>query len=426
MDVFSLASLLPVGGALLPWLALGAFLAFAVREPRALPATPSRRWDGAGSAGEGASLVSVVVPARNEEDSIARCLESLVRQRDVAFEVVVVDDRSTDRTGEVSRSVARGNARRLEVLDGSPLPDGWFGKPWACRQGAQAAAGDRLLFTDADTEHEPELLRRALVALDEDRADAVSVVGRQELGTFWERLVQPQIFALMALRFRRLDRVLEADRWEEAIANGQYILVRRAAYEAVGGHEAVRAEVAEDLRLAQELTRGGHRLSVRAGADALSTRMYTSLGELVNGWTKNVAVGGRQAAGWWGALALPAMVAFIAVMWLLPPAVLAGVLVAEALGAVAAGGAVVAWAAGASGISTLLWAAGYRRFEVSGRYALLYPLGAAVTLFIVLRSWIRGSRRIEWKGRRYRGADGVAFPSPGDAGRTSAVVEDSP
>jgi chlorobactene glucosyltransferase len=383
---------------LLPWVALAAFFLVGVREPRPLPAVP----EDAGADGD--LQVSVIVPARNEARFIVRCLEGLTRQRGVRFEVIVVDDRSTDGTGALARGVDPGNAEEVRVVAGQALPDGWFGKPWACHQGAQVARGDVLLFTDADTSHSPDLLTRCLAALREDGADALSLHGRQELGTFWERLVQPHLFALMAVRFRRLDRVLDREDSHRAIANGQYILVRREAYDAVDGHRAVRDEVVEDLRMAQVLTRSGHRLTMRGAEDAFSTRMYTSLRELVDGWTKNVAVGGRQAAGWWAPVALPGAVGFIVAAWLLAPGVgLAGA-ASWAFGGRPFSPTLMGWAGLTYGFSSVLWASGYRRFGVSLGYGFLHPLGALVTLHIVLRSWIRGTRRIEWKGRRYRGS----------------------
>ncbi len=436
MDVMLL-----VGLATLPWVGLGAFLAYGIREPRPLPEAPfgDVTAAGAGSPGEGTDpsdgdiepsggampsaegdvLVSVIVPARNEAGRIGRCVESLVRQEGVPHEIIVVDDRSSDGTAEEAREAGAGSGVPLRILTGEPLPDGWFGKPWACRQGAAAARGRILLFTDADTVHHPRLLARCLEALEEDAADALSLLGRQELGTFAERLVQPQIFALMGIRFRRLDRVLDRSRWEEAIANGQYILVRRKAYNDLGGHEAVKDEVVEDLRLAQELTRAGRRLTIRQAEEAFATRMYTSLASLVNGWTKNMAIGARQAAGGLAPVAVPGILLFLLVAWLLPPLATVGAVGLAAAGHPAifpgpeswasgawghAGLAVAVWGALTWGLCVLIWAGGYRRFGVSPAMALLYPLGTLVVAFIVCRSWLRGSRKIEWKGRVYGGA----------------------
>ena len=379
---------------ILPWVGLGVLMAFGIREPRPLP--PAAEWTGEGIE------VSIIVPARNERENIARLLHSLVEIRGVGAEVIVVDDRSTDGTGEIARAIAeRGGAVPIRVLDGEPLPEGWFGKPWACRQGAAVAAGRLLLFTDADTVHHPDLLLRCLAAMEEDGAQLLSLLGKQEMGTVGERLVQPQIFTLIGLRYRGLDRPVEVDRWTDAIANGQFILVHRDAYDAIGGHEVVKGEVVEDLRLAQELVRAGHRMVMRQGEDVFRTRMYQSLGELVNGWTKNVAVGTRQAAPRWGGWAVGGIALFLGVAWLLPAV---GVLVGGArvgLGMATLGDPLLSWGAITWTFGLFIWSGAYHRFGVPAAYALLYPAGAAIALFIVVRSGWRGTARIEWKGRRY-------------------------
>lgn len=404
---------LAIGLALAPWVLLGAFLALGIRDPRPLPAW--RR-----DADAEPPFVSVIVPARNEARNIAACLESLAAQEYPAFEIIVVDDRSDDGTGERARAVEPGNARELRVVSGRPRPDdGWFGKPWACVQGAKEARGELLLFTDADTRHAPDLLGRALAGLREDGAAALSALGRQEMRGFWERLVQPHVFLLLGMRYRRLDRPIDPDREDDAILNGQHILVARSVYEAVGGHEAVKGEVVEDLRLAQELVRGGHRITLRGAEESLTTRMYESLGGIMEGWTKNLAVGARQSAGWWGRAAVPAIVAFLLAAWVVPVAVLvvagAGALFrglagapggAEALLGGTGGSLLLAWAAGVVLLNLVLWIGAYRRFGAPLPYAFLHPLGAALVALIALRSGVRGEARIEWKGRRYSAAKG--------------------
>ncbi len=379
----------------LPWVLLGVFLVVRLREPRGLP----------GSGGPGAARdwpsVSIIVPARNEARSIERCVRSLASQEYPDFEVVVVDDRSEDGTGALARGVDLGSARAIRVIEGEPLPAGWFGKPWACHTGSRSARGELLLFTDADTTHDPDLLRRAVAGLQEDRAGALSLVGRQEMETFWERLVLPQFFFLIGMRFPRLDRPIEPNRWQDAIANGQYILVSRGAYDAIGGHGAVKGEVVEDLRLAQELTKGGHRLTVRGAEDAFSTRMYTSLPELVNGWTKNLAVGAQQSAGRLGPIAIPGMLAFSVGIWLAPPVALGVALVTGST-------PLLLWSGITTAFAITMWAGAYARFGASLAYGSIYFMGVAVSVFIALRSLLRGRRRIEWKGRRYdvRGTPG--------------------
>jgi chlorobactene glucosyltransferase len=383
---------------ILPWVGLAFFMAYAIREPRTL--SPVDLDSPESSVREGWPLVSVIVPARNEARNIERCVESLVRSNYPNFEVIVVDDRSTDGTAERARAVGRGRAQALEVMEGTPLPAGWFGKPWACQQGAEAARGRLFLFTDADTVHGPDLLAQVVRARSEDEARVVSLVGRQEMGTFWEKLLQPQIFILIGLRFRVLDRVFHSARWQNAIANGQFILVDREAYWAIGGHGRVREEVVEDLRLAQEWVRSGHPLSVRLAEAGLSTRMYASLREILAGWTKNVAVGARQASGVWAPLALPGILLFLAVFWILPGIALVWALV-DLLGGGRLPPSILVWAGSTWSTSTGIWWAGYARFQAPRRLAWIHPLGALGVMVIVFRSWVRGARRIEWKGRRY-------------------------
>lgn len=369
-------------------------MAFGIRLPRPLPPTPPP--------GDGPRpSVSIVVPARNEEHNIGRCLAGLVAQDYPDFEVLVVDDRSEDGTAALVRGHPTGNARRVEVVEGRPLPPGWFGKPWACHQGMQAAGGELLLFTDADTIHAPDLLGRSVAALYQDRADAVTLVGRQIMGSFWERVVQPQIFALIGLRFSRLDRPVDGGRWTGAVANGQYMLLTRSALEGMGGHEAVRHEVVEDIRMAQELVRGGGRITVRGAEDAFGTRMYRNLRELVDGWTKNLATGTRQAAPpALAAVALPGVVLFLLGFWLLPPVALLAAL------AGAGGPAFLTWAAATTTLCAILWIATSVRMGAPALHGLAFPLGTAAAVAIVVRSWVRGSGRIEWKGRRYGGGGG--------------------
>jgi chlorobactene glucosyltransferase len=381
--------------ALLPW--VGAFLVvtFGVREPPALREASG----GAGPTAGRWPSVRIIVPARDEARSIARCVGSLAEQDYPEFRVVVVDDRSTDDTARLAREVPRGNAKAVEVRPGALLPPGWFGKPWACAQGAAGAEEELLLFTDADTVHSPSALLRSVSALTADLS-ALSLLGKQELGSLGERLVQPQMFTILGLRFRGMDRPLGQRDRRNAIANGQYILVRRDAYEAIGGHGAVRGEVAEDLRLAQELTGAGHLLALRRADDALSTRMYRSLREVMNGWTKNVAIGASQSAGRWGGIALMGMVFYALGLWVAPPLILVSAAAASFF-AVPTPPAVLSWALGATLAGLAAWSVAYRRFDVSPFYALLYPVGAALVAAIAVRSGWRGGRRVEWKGRRY-------------------------
>ena len=368
----------------LPW-ALPFVVLILVRQPRELPISTSDR----------TPRVSVIVPARNEAPNIERVLSSLTASAYPDFEIIVVDDRSEDDTGALARRVDRGRAACLEVVDGEPLPEGWMGKPWACWQGSHRAQGELLLFTDADTVHGPNLLGRAVAGLEQTRADALTVMGRQLMGSFWERLVQPQIFMLLMIRYRDLSRPFQRHCWRSAVANGQFILIRRETYLAIGGHSRVRNDVVEDLRLAQHLVREGHALVLRAAEDDFATRMYRSLSELVAGWSKNVVLGSRQTLPPPLALiAPPAMIATITGFWLAPPPLL---VVAGLLGDTG----LLVWSVAVVGLSVLFWTIVASRFGAPLYAGLLYALGAGVVTYIILRSWIR-MRSVEWKGRRYR------------------------
>jgi hypothetical protein len=201
---------------------------------------------------------------------------------------------------------------------------------------------------------------------------------------------------MMASRFPNSTHPLTAKRWRGAIANGQYLLFRRGVYDAFGGHEAVKDEVVEDLRLAQILVKGGWRLSLRRAEDALATRMYTGLGELIGGWSKNIATGAMLTMPrWTRRLVMPISLVGHAALWLAPPAALAAA--AAGIG----GAALLTWSATVVGISAAFWAFMTSRMGAPLAYGLLYPLGALVSGWILLRSWLRG-RRVEWKGREYR------------------------
>ena len=339
--------------------------------------------------------VSVVIPARNESRNIERCARSVLGAAYPNFEVIVVDDHSTDGTGEIARAIAREDSR-LHVVDAPALPEGWFGKQWACATGASAANGTLLLFTDADTRHSPDLLARAVNALRARGADLLSVAGNQEMHSFWERVIQPQMFALLSIRYGGSEHVSNAKRPVDAIANGQFILVRRDSYDAIGGHAAVRDRVAEDMAMAQLLVAARRRIALFVANDQLSTHMYASLAELIAGWGKNIYAGGRMAAlgGALGRAAYPFIIVAMPLLGLVP----AIALVAALFGIL--GSQWLVWSAIVIVVSILFWSAIYRYMGESVGYALLYPLGLFMLLVIAVGG-VRRGRRVQWKQRTY-------------------------
>jgi glycosyltransferase involved in cell wall biosynthesis len=244
-------------------------------------------------------LVSIIVPARNEELSLGDCLTSLVAQGGVTKEIIVVDDGSTDQTHQIAESFAG-----VRVVDAGPLPEDWTGKNNALRVGVSGARGAWLLFTDADTVHLPGSLERALAEAKRENADLLSYSPEQVVETFAERIVMPLVFAELAREYPP-ERVRDPKSGVVA-ANGQYILVRRESYDYVCGHVPIKSEILEDVALAKTFWRAGLRVYFRYGGDAVRTRMYRNWAQLREGWTKNLALlfprPERRAwkiAGWW-------------------------------------------------------------------------------------------------------------------------------
>ncbi len=232
--------------------------------------------------------VSIIIPARNEEASLRACLESLTTQTGVAFDLIVVDDASTDRTRAIARTFAGVRVISSDPLRQDSAGNTWTGKNNAVIAGAKQARAEYLLFTDADTVHLPGSLARALDEAKKEQADLLSYSPQQVVVTLAERAVMPVIFVELAAQYP--PHKVRDQTSEIVAANGQYILVRRAAYEAVGGHAAVATEILEDVALARLFRKAGHRVYFRYGGDAVRTRMYRDWPQLREGWTKNLAL----------------------------------------------------------------------------------------------------------------------------------------
>ncbi|HJU67066.1 MAG TPA: glycosyltransferase [Gemmatimonadaceae bacterium] len=371
-----------------PWLAAVVVVLWRITQSRHLDDYPA-------DAPSDAPLLSVIVPARNEATNITRCVTSLLASTYPSLDIIVVDDHSTDDTAALARSAGASDAR-LRVVGAPDLAPGWLGKQWACAHGAALARGSVLCFTDADTVHAPDLHVRSVRALLDRGADMLSVAGMQELGTFWERLVQPQVFALLFARYGGTEVVSRATRPEDVIANGQYMLFRRSSYDALGGHASVRGKVAEDLALAMRAKQHGMQVHLIQGLAQLSTRMYASLGALIRGWMKNVYAGGIETLppGRIWRLLYPLMLLAPIVVWLAPPLVLA----LWAAGLTSDG--VGTWALVTSIILFLWWLIVYTAMTRRPWYALVGPMGNLLLGYIFLRAIARGTR-VEWKGREY-------------------------
>ena len=345
--------------------------------------------------------ISVIVPARNEERNIRHCVEALLAQDYPNFEVIVVDDRSTDATPQLLEGLLHSPANsqgRLHLLRGGELPPDWAGKPHALTQGAAAASGEWLCFVDADTFAAPALLSAAYAAAQNHQADLFSILTDQELGSFWEKVILPLVFTALSFGFPA--RLVNDPHRPEAIANGQFILIRRPVYEKLGGHEAVRGRIDEDKALAELVKRSGHHLVIADGRAVARTRMYTSLPEIWEGWTKNIYLGLQDrlwlllfgaVAGLLGALLLPFWL-IGSLYWLASQGGPApAVVVVQAL---------VVW-----GYLIAQRMRASQEMGISPLYAFTLPLGALLfTAMMVVSAYnVLSGRGVTWKGRVYLG-----------------------
>jgi len=328
--------------------------------------------------------VSILVPARDEERNIVACVESLLQQDYPDFEVVVLDDDSLDATGRLLLEIRAWSGDRLRILPGKTLPAGWFGKHWACHQLAQAAHGELLLFTDADTVHHPTALRCAVEALQAEGAGALSVLPRQAVGSWGEMLVIP----ILAWTMHTFVPFILPRRTPTAV--GQFMLFRREVYAAVGGHAAVRAEVLDDLALARNVHRAGLRWAFLDGSGRVTTRMYRGWKETARGLAKNLFPVFRYSVPlflfvWTWLLWLAWQPLFVLALRITGNAVPEGIVLP---------------AAATIGLSLLTWSLSAVRFRLPLVQVLLYPVTILLVTGIGFRSLAWHLRRKgTWKGR---------------------------
>ncbi len=232
-------------------------------------------------------FVSILIPARNEESRIEPCIQGMLQQDYPSYEVLVLDDRSTDRTFNVVQAQAKRNPR-LKVTRGKELPAGWLGKPWACAQLSRKAKGEWLFFTDADTWHLPDMLKRTVRMAEEKQADVLTLFTRQVTKTWMEILVIPVMaYTLLAFLPARWSLRKNSRFNRFAGVSGQFVFIRHEVYKAFGGHETVKNEIVEDLNLGKQIVRRGYRLAYGDGSDFSFCRMYTNAGEVWEGFSKN-------------------------------------------------------------------------------------------------------------------------------------------
>lgn len=330
----------------------------------------------------------VVIPARNEAATIAACVASLRASDHPNVTIRVFDDGSTDGTAE------RARAAGAEVIDGGggPLPEGWKGKPWALQRATRDVTAEWILFVDADVRVHPGALSRIHTRAIADGVALLSGFGRLEMGSFWEKVIQPSVGGLI-IAGNDLDAINDPEKPEKVIANGQLILVRRDAYEAVGGHGAVRDDILDDVGIARAFVAGKHPIRILFLRELFSCRMYTNLHELWFGWTKNLyaGLGYRRDR-------VVFLVGFLLVEFLGPYAVLL-------VGAATGDHELLIWGAGLVTLMHLVRAYMDHIFGQEKLFGLFQPLGVAMLIGLLIDSSRRSrSGRVVWKGRTYSAA----------------------
>ena len=334
-------------------------------------------------------FISVCVPARDEARGIRACLTSLLKQNYPHFEVIAVNDHSTDATGEIIRSLA-DEFSNLHPLEGQVLPPGWLGKPFALHQAVLEAKGDYLIFTDADPVFQPHALTTAVHTMTVRDLDMLTLMPGTEFGSFWERAVQPVIFGYIAAlsRFKKIN----SPDHTTAMGFGAFIMFKKAAYERIGGHESVKHEVLEDVMLAKRAKKAGCKLLVADAKSIFSIRMYHSLKEIWTGWRKNIFIAMKKS--------IVRTVYHIGVVlgFLVTPYLVLFWNISEGTG--------ILWAGIALLGLLMTWAACLHlcdELRLQRGNAFLFPLGALMMSAIMMNSMLQVvvKKETEWRGRKY-------------------------
>ena len=344
--------------------------------------------------------VSVIVPARNEEANLERCLRSLVLQRGILFEVIIVDDGSTDGTREIAESFTRAKScpfiasnadlTDVTVLDARPLIDGWTGKSNACATGAEVARGEWLLFTDADTHHLEGSLATAVAEGEAHSVAMLSYSPEQELVGLEQHLLMPLIFAELATVYK--PREVSDPRSEAAAANGQYLLIRHSVYDRIGGFASVSGSLLEDVALARNLKATGEKIRFRLGKGLVRTRMYRNWSEMQAGWTKNLALLFQHGSR----LAISRFAEFLSLILIPIFSVLSAITRHEMVALVEAVVAAVFW---------IEFIVRVRRAHFGVASTLASVFGLPLFSMLLLRSVAAHQNgSITWKGRTYAGS----------------------
>jgi len=335
-----------------------------------------------------ATKISVIIPARNEEEDLGRALESVLAQQDVELEAIVVNDHSTDRTGAIADAAARADPR-LRVIHDPELPPGWLGKCNAMEQAARLAQGDVLLFTDADIMFEPTCFAAALAEMERRELDLFSLFPRMDCVSLWENILVPSLVGGVAALATP---GIEDPRSPDALAAGAFLMIKAPVLHAIGGLGSIQGEIADDVALARRVKASGYRVAIRAAPELLHVWLYKGNRHAFWAMTKNILIGihGR----FWLAPAVILLPVFV--FWTPVFCVLAGA--AERNAPLALTGAAV------YGIQYASVCTGRRLFRFSLLKVVLFPLVAIPVICCMTRAYYLYAYRgaVEWRGRTIR------------------------
>ena len=367
----------------------------------------------AASGPAGCPMVSVILPARNEEGYVERCLESLAVQDYPNYEVVAIDDSSSDDTMNIIKRCARRHPDVIVPVSARPKPDGWMGKNWACMEGYRRAKGGLLLFTDADTRHSEGMIGLAVRRLLGGRLDALTVMPRMLAPEFWTRATLPMISVFLHTRFSALN--VNSPDSKTGYFFGSFFIIRRETYLSVGAHEGVRGEMIEDGALGRRTKEAGHRMLMVRG-EHLIEAVWARDGHTLWNALKRLMIPMRTQYGLRTAAGIAAAVTFLLFApFLALPGTVIPAAVAAASGGPWAGLVPAVLAASASAAaSALVWTGAVLESRtglgIGVPYGLLAPVGGLVVAAGFLAGLVRPNPSLSWRGRTYTSRDQSADP----------------
>ena len=357
-----------------------------------------------GDSSKSVPLVSLIVPTRNEAYRITNCIKSLKAQTYPNLEIIIVDD-STDNTVKVIKNII-GDDKRFKIIKEEKLSKGWVGKPHAMQQGSNIAKGDWLLFIDADTAHNPDIINRAIEHAIKNKLDLLSLLSNLVCKSFWEKIIQPIPTGLLIF-ISPLGKVNDP-KSKIAFALGPFMLIKRSAFNKVGGYETIRGKIADDTEMAKLLKESGFKIGLAHAQDLMRLRMYECFSEIWEGWSKNIFLGLVQKRRI-SSKALQVLVVLIGLFVVFDMIVLPflAMLISGIIFLITEStpwffillSSFVLWL-----ISTLIQLVVHSRYYIGkARYSPIYFMGGIVTMGIFLNSAIKtlSGTGVTWKGRTY-------------------------